>query len=78
MRKQANTPRVTNMYEQSAIPPIQRTVNISTLKQFVAKNYPIGSPLQVVLVGEDDVLSVEAFLAKTPIWLKLSHFMSGT
>ncbi len=77
MRRQANTSKVTDKYERSATLPIHRTVDISTLKQFVSKNYPSGSPLQVVLVEEADILSTEAFLAKMPIWLKLSHFTSG-
>jgi hypothetical protein len=49
-----------------------RTVSISNLMDLVAKNYPPGSPPQVVFFGEEDVLSTEAFLGKTPIWDKLS------
>jgi len=39
-------------------------------------NFPFSSPLLTVLVGEDDVLTAEAFLAKLPIWLKLSKLSS--
>ena len=49
-----------------------RMVNISTLKSLVVENCPPESPLRLVLVDESDVLSAEAFLAKLPIWLKLS------
>jgi hypothetical protein len=53
------------------IPINSRTVDISKLKAFVENNFPLGSPLQVVFVDEADLLSVEVFLAKLPIWLKL-------
>ncbi len=53
-----------------------RTVDMSKLKAFVENNFPQGSPLQVVFIGEDDLLSAEAFLAKLPIWLKLIRFSS--
>jgi hypothetical protein len=49
-----------------------RTVNISKLKAFVEENFPPGSPLQIIFVDEEDLLSAEAFLAKLPIWLKLN------
>jgi hypothetical protein len=49
-----------------------RTVDISKLKAFVDDNFPPGSPLQVIFADEDDLLSAEAFLAKLPIWLKLT------
>jgi hypothetical protein len=55
------------------IPINSRTVNISKLKDLVENNFPLGSPLQVVFVDEDDLLSAEAFLAKLPIWLKLTN-----
>ena len=48
-----------------------KVVSISRLKAFVAENCPFESPLHIVLVDEDYVLSAEAFLAKLPIWLKL-------
>ena len=58
-------------YCDTKIPIKSRMVNISKLKVFVERNFPKGSPLQVVFVGEDDLVSAEAFLAKLPIWLKL-------
>jgi len=50
------------------------THNLGTKRRaegFVDNNFPQGSPLQAVFVGEDESLSVEAFLAKLLIWLKL-------
>ena len=46
------------------IPTNSRTVNISQLKAFVENNFPLRSPLRVVFVDEDDLLSAEAFLGK--------------
>jgi len=57
----------------SRIPINLRTVDISKLKAFVENNFPPGSPLQVVFVDEDDLLSAEAFLAKLPIWLRFTE-----
>jgi hypothetical protein len=74
MRKQTNWEKTKDHVKQNTteLHVASRTVNISNLKDFVAKNYPPGSPLKVVFFCEEDVLSVEAFLAKLPIWDKLS------
>jgi hypothetical protein len=61
-------------HENSLAKVNPRTRNISKLKYFVVRNYPPGTPLQVVFVDEDDILNTEASLAKLPIWLKLSAF----
>lgn len=76
MRTQTKLQKTKNDTKQSMRewPPASRTVNNSKLKDFVAKNYPPGSPLQTVFVDEEDILTVEAFVAKTPLWLKLSNF----
>jgi hypothetical protein len=52
-------------------PNLGKTINISRLKDFAVNNFSSGHPLRIVLVDEDEVLSAEAFLAKTPISLKL-------
>ncbi len=54
-------------------PALRKTINISRLKEFAVNNFSSGHPLRIVLVDEDEVLSAEAFLAKTPIWLKLGR-----
>ena len=76
MRKQTSHPKGKNAVPKSIKEiPASRTVNISKLKEFVIRNYPpAGYPLQIVFVGEEDVLSAEAFLAKMPLWLKLINF----
>ena len=55
------------------IPANSRVVDISSLKTFVEANFPPESPLRIVFADEEDLLSAEAFLAKLPIWLKLTH-----
>jgi hypothetical protein len=76
MRKQSNHRKGTFEVKHDNIvaPLASKTVNIAKLKDFVARNFPPGSPLQVIFVDEDDELSAEDFLAKLPIWLKLSKF----
>ena len=78
MRKQPRSQKGQNRvkHDDTCVEVNSRAVNISKLKDFVARNLPPGSPLQVVFVGENDVLSAEAFLAKLPIWLRLSKFKS--
>jgi len=67
MFKQPNCQRGHNevKHNDTNVQVNSRAVNISKLKDFVARTFPPGSPLQVVFVGEDDVLSAEVFLAKT-------------
>jgi hypothetical protein len=59
MRKQPNHQRGHDdvKYNYTRVPINSRAVNISKLKDFVAENFPSGSPLQIVFVGEDDALS---------------------
>ena len=73
MKKQSKHKRKQNNVSiaKTRFPISSRTTDISKLKAFVENNLPQGSPLQVVFVDEDDLLSAEAFLAKLPIWLKL-------
>jgi hypothetical protein len=74
MRKQPNYQRGHDDSKQNNTNLLAnpRAINISKLKEFVAENFPLGSPLQTVFVGENNVISAEAFLAKLPLWLKLS------
>jgi hypothetical protein len=77
MRKQLNqlkhqAGRNTVKHCNTRIPINSRAVDISKLKAFVDNNFPPGSALQVIFADEDDLLSAEAFLAKLPIWLKLT------
>jgi hypothetical protein len=74
MRKQPKYQRMHNKVKHcdTRILINSRTVDISKLKAFVDDNFPPRSPLQVIFADEDDLLSVEAFLAKLPIWLKLT------
>jgi hypothetical protein len=52
-----------NKQQSANTSEVHKVFNISSLKAFVAENYPTGSPLQVVLVDEKDVMSAEDFLA---------------
>jgi hypothetical protein len=47
-------------------------VDITNLKNF-ASTLPIGLPLREILVLEDNELRLNVFLARLPIWLKLSR-----
>jgi hypothetical protein len=49
-------------------------VNIHPIKEFARKKMP-PSPLREVLLIEDDVIDANAFLAKLPLWLRLSWFL---
>jgi hypothetical protein len=74
MKKQPINQRRRNAFKhcKTRVPVNSRLVDISRLKDFVEDNFPPGSPLQIVLADEEDLLSAEAFLAKLPIWLKLT------
>ena len=73
MRKQSKRDRTLGNYDTAnKDPALRKTVNISRLKDFAINNFSSRHPLRIVLVDEDEVLSAEAFLAKTLIWLKLS------
>ena len=48
-----------------------RVVDIRGLKLWAADVLPRASNLKAVLFIEEDVMSVDAYLAKVPIWLKL-------
>lgn len=48
-----------------------RKLNLLRLKQFALESLPAESPLRSVLLSEDDQLSVQDFIAKMDLWLKL-------
>lgn len=48
-------------------------VNIKSLKLFAYEKLPEGSPLREVLLVENDEITVEEFLIKMDLWLKLSR-----
>ena len=73
MKKQPISQRKCDAVKQrKKVPANLRVVDISKLKAFVEANFPPKSPLRIVLADEPDLLSAEAFLAKLPIWLKLT------
>jgi hypothetical protein len=49
-------------------------IDIRPLKEFARKKMPL-SPLREVLLIEEDVIDANAFLAKLPLWLRLSWFL---
>jgi hypothetical protein len=73
MKKQPISQRKRNAVKhRKKVPANLRVVDISRLKAFVEANFPPRSPLRIVFADEQDLLSAEAFLAKLPIWLKLT------
>jgi len=52
-------------------------VNIQKLKEFALEKLPKNSALREVLISEEDKLDITIFLARLPVWLKLSRFLKG-
>ena len=48
------------------------TIDISRLRNFALDTLPPESPLREVLAAEANELRVDVFLARLPIWLRLS------
>ncbi len=48
-------------------------IDIRPLKNFVRDNYPSDHPFQIIQDEDDIIRSVEEFLAKVSIWLKLAE-----
>ena len=46
-------------------------VDIESLKKWALANLPVSSRLREILLLEKDKLSIEGFLAKMDVWLKL-------
>jgi hypothetical protein len=43
----------------------------------VADELPVGSPLREIILGEENELNVDIFLARLPVWLQLSKLKNG-
>jgi len=52
-------------------------IDISKLRNFAANELPLGSPLREVLVSEDSELDVKTFLARLPLYLRLSRLQEN-
>ena len=52
---------------------VQNKVNIRKLKQFAFEKLPKNWPLREILLSEEDELEIHVFLARLPIWLRLSR-----
>jgi len=52
-------------------------VNIQKLKKFALEKLPKNSALREVLISEEDKLDITVFLARLPLWLKLSQLLKG-
>lgn len=50
-----------------------RKVNLGRLKRFALESLPDRSILRALLLEEPDELSLDVFLAKLDIWLRLSR-----
>jgi hypothetical protein len=50
-------------------------VNIKKLKEFAIHKLPKNSVLRDILISEEDELDINIFLARLPVWLKLSRFL---
>lgn len=49
----------------------KRKIDIRRIRRFAQERLPIDSPLRDVLLAEKDELSIQDFLAKMDVWLKL-------
>lgn len=47
-------------------------VDLRGLKRFASESLPVDSVLRGILVGEDDKITADTFLARLPVWLRLS------
>ena len=54
-----------------------RLVNVRRLKSFAIDNLPHESPLREVMLYENDELDALTFLARLPVWLRLSTLRQG-
>jgi hypothetical protein len=51
-------------------------LDISKLKSFAIDNLPVGSPLREILLGENNEMTVDVFLARLPLYLRLSKLQN--
>jgi hypothetical protein len=50
-------------------------VNIKKLKEFALEKLPKNSALREILISEEDKMDITVFLARLPLWLKLSKLL---
>ncbi|MEM3697092.1 MAG: hypothetical protein QXQ94_06285 [Candidatus Bathyarchaeia archaeon] len=55
------------------MPPAR--VSIKKLKEFAIYKLPKNSALREILISEENELDINVFLARLPVWLKLSRFL---
>lgn len=48
-------------------------INIRRLKDFAFTQLPKDWPLREILLSEEDELAIQIFLARLPVWLRLSR-----
>lgn len=51
-------------------------VDVRALKSFAFEKLPKGWPLREILLSDEDELDVNVFLARLPLWLRLSRVSS--
>lgn len=64
-------------HSQLNIRPWVDKINITQLKELVAQQFPIESPLRQVLLAEQDELETAIFISRLPIYLRLSSLKKG-
>jgi len=52
-------------------------VNIGRLRKFALEELPRNWVLREVLITEDEEIDVSTFLARMPLWLRLSALRAG-
>ena len=52
-------------------------INIRRLKDFAFTRLPKDWALREILLSEEDELDIHIFVARLPVWLKLSRFSVG-
>lgn len=52
-------------------------IEIRRLKTFASTNFPRYWPIRQILLLEDDLLDVNVFLARVPLWLRLIRLSGG-
>jgi hypothetical protein len=53
-------------------------VNISRLRKFAIEELPRNWVLREVLIAEDEEVELSVFLARVPLWLRLSTLRGGS
>jgi len=56
-------------------PALHLKIDIRKLKHFASIKLPHNSPLREVLLSEKDHMTVDEFLHKLDVWLKLCHLL---